>query len=177
MRHADDKTLDHNEVDRYESGLDGRELFDWSLLGAYIRNKRRRAGYSKAAQFERAIYNRTRYRLKAATLYKIESGEQPPSIEQLFAILAALGIPWGDSWAAMLAPCACDEWRGVNDSGEVPDEWRAENLAHLRAEAYGPDPGEWPRDRTTEAIMEDAAKAGAHVDKRDAYITMAVDEI
>lgn len=119
------------DLDMYEKGIDAEELFDWTVFGALIRNKRKKKGYKTAEEFSRTIYNRTRFTISAETLYKIEGGKQVPNAMQLMAI--CMSVSWSPQIGNLFAVCASNEWNEVA-AGALPDSWKRENSAYYATE-------------------------------------------
>ena len=64
------------------------ELIDWEAFGAMARLHRRKLGYHKADEFCDAIKRETGFSINPASYYKIETGKQMASVEQMLAILS-----------------------------------------------------------------------------------------
>ena len=122
------------DFEMYEKGVDAEELFDWTVFGALIRNKRKKKGYKTAEEFSQTIYNRTRFNISAETLYKIEGGKQVPNAMQLMAI--CMSVNWSPQIGDLFSVCASNEWNEVA-SGAVPESWRRQNSAHYSFDITG----------------------------------------
>lgn len=121
---VDERRRENDPIYSYEVGVPVGELFDWSLLGAVVRNKRRRMGYKSAQTFSRTIYNRTRMVIKPETITKIEGGRQSLSAMQFMAI--CMTLEWSPDPGELFRLCACQEWQDVA-AGHVPWAWCLEN--------------------------------------------------
>lgn len=66
--------------------MSSKFTFDWKLYGSVIRLKRRELGYKKADDFLKELESREGLVIKKPTYYKMEQGNQPPSVEQFLCI-------------------------------------------------------------------------------------------
>lgn len=64
---------------------------DLKKYGAFIRMKRKELGYRKAEDFIFSLKVNLDYELGIQTLYKIEQGNQAPSVEQFLNINQIIG--------------------------------------------------------------------------------------
>lgn len=161
------------DIDAYEKGVDSEDLFDWTVFGALIRNKRRKKGYKTAEEFSKTIYNRTRFTISAETIYKIEGGKQVPNAMQLMAI--CMSVSWSPQIGDLFAVCASNEWNEVA-SGAVPLSWRRENAAYYALESTGA-PGDYNSGEWYELCHSDECPEHSEVLYCPAYETAYADEI
>lgn len=116
------------------------EVIDWNVYGALMRNTRMKNGYKNMDDFARGLWLRARVKVGKETLYKIEQGKQPPSVETFFGINLVL---FGEFLPEKLFSFSvCDEWKAIGKYTEdyffsscepyVPSRWAEENRAELQ---------------------------------------------
>lgn len=65
-------------------------IFDTILYGVFLRSHRRAAGFTRAQDFCMEVCDKTNVTINKETLYRIETGVQNPSIDQLIAFSKVL---------------------------------------------------------------------------------------
>lgn len=105
-----------------------RELFNWTVYLALVKERRLQLGYRDAKAFARTIYLRTRVSIPGETYYKIERGKQPLKAMQFMALNIAL---WGKPWPEkVMNTCMGESWKLITGDEETRNgDWIAENAA------------------------------------------------
>ena len=100
-------------------------------------------GYKNMDDFARGLWLRARIKIGKETLYKIEQGKQPPSVETFFGINLVL---FGEFLPEKLfCFSVCDEWKAIDKYTAdyffldcepfVPYKWAEENRTEMQEKA------------------------------------------